>query len=442
MSRALPGTDSTGGRLRWATAVFILSLGAWWALAVSRGRYALPTSDLTVYRMAGLSLWHHPGALYHALFGFPAALPFTYTPFAALLFAVPAGLPLTVWQVVLTAAGIVSLPLALYFAAGMAGIRERAACALACAAVALWFEPVFMNFYFGQINLILLLAVVADLSAGTERRWRGALVGIAAAIKLTPLIFVVYLLATRQFRAAATALGVFAATIVVGLVLLPGPSMTYWSGGFLGNTAVKIGALGRERVQNQSLNAIMVRATHDGPHALAFWLAASLLIVVIGITTAVFAARRGQPLLGLLLTAATGLLISPVSWTHHWVFAVLGLPLAVAALRNGGLWARVAVLAAALLITVFTIWPTDLRAPQKLSGLLRLAPHAGGLEYRWSGLTLVLGNLYAVAALAFIAIAAAAVLPSRKNDQHPTRSPDLHETDSPAPAVRASRPGE
>src|SRR5439155_13505639 len=119
------------------------------------------------------------------------------------------------------------------------------------AAVAMWLEPVDMTLHFGQINLLLLALVLADLAL--PRRWQGIGVGLAAAIKLTPLIFIGYLLLTRRLRAALVATGTFAATVALGFALLPGGSVAFWGGRF-----AQPGD-GPERLVNQSLNGLILR---------------------------------------------------------------------------------------------------------------------------------------------------------------------------------------
>jgi uncharacterized membrane protein len=120
-------------------------------------------------------------------------------------FAAASGLSFANWQVALTVATIGLLPVVAYLALGLAGQPpglSRLAGALAIAAVGLWVEPLVGTLLFGQINVLLLALVVGDLALPDRFRGKGIGIGLAAAIKLTPLIFIPYLLLTRRVRAA------------------------------------------------------------------------------------------------------------------------------------------------------------------------------------------------------------------------------------------------
>src|ERR1019366_9568298 len=142
-------------------------------------------------------------------------------------------------------------------------------------------------------------------------------IGIAAGIKLTPLIFIPYLLLIRKFRQAATATTVFAATVGLGYALLPRDSGDYWAGRLFlnANRIVFLGTRG-----NQSLAGIVTSGT-------ARWIAAAALVGIAGLVTAAVLYRAGQPVPAMLACALTGLLVSPLSWDHHWVWVALGIAL-------------------------------------------------------------------------------------------------------------------
>ncbi len=122
--------------------------------------------------------------------------------------------------------------------------------------VATGLDPVRTTLYLGQINLVLLALVVGDLLGRPESRWRGVGVGLAAAVKLTPLLFVVYLLVTGRRRAAATAVGVFAAAGVLGFLLAPADSVDYWLHGTFA-AADRISDVAG--LSNHSLNGLLAR---------------------------------------------------------------------------------------------------------------------------------------------------------------------------------------
>jgi alpha-1,2-mannosyltransferase len=398
--------------------VLFLAAVAGYAWLISAFPHGSLQTDATVYRAAGLAVFGHPSELYSLRLGV-AAQPFTYPPFAALVFAAASGLSFFTWQVALTVATIVLLPVVAYQALGIAGRPDglpRLAGALAIAAVGLWLEPVMSTLAFGQINVLLLALVVGDLALPDRFRAKGIGIGLAAAMKLTPLIFVAYLLFTRRVRAAVVSALTFGASIGLGFVLLPGASAAFW------RSQLSTGGNGQFHLLNQSINGAVLRLTRDGPHAHAYWLAAEIVVGIVGLGAAAVASRRGHELLGLVTCAATGLLLSPVSWSHHYVFVVPALVLAAYGPRRRGY--RIASVAA--VIALFGDWPMpiggdggfDRSAGWLPHGLLRLAPHYGPIgsarhELSWRGAELIAGNYYVVAALAFIAAVACALLLDR-----------------------------
>jgi len=304
------------------------------------------------------------------------------------------------------------LPVVAYLSLGLAGRPAgpaRAAAAFAIAAVGLWLEPVAMTLFFGQINLVLLALVVGDLALPDRITGKGIGIGLAAGIKLTPLIFIPYLLFTRRAKAAAVSALTFAVTVGLGSALLPHASAVYWGG--------KITRLGSNHfhLDNQSLNGVILRLTHAGPDAHAYWLAAAVVVGIAGLTTSIRASRHGHELLGLVACASTGLLVSPVSWSHHYVYVVPALVLAAYGPRHLGY----RILGTALVIGLFGWWPApignqggyDPKAQLLPRGLLLLAPNRGNrgaVEFTWHGLELVVGNYYVLALLVLIAAAACA----------------------------------
>jgi hypothetical protein len=202
---------------------------------------------------------------------FAFGLRFTYPPCAALLFAPLGWLPVTAGRVLVTAATVIALPVTCYLAlrlppgpAGRWCILRRdpaAQLALAFSAAAIWLEPERTNLKYGQVNVFLTVLVLADLAwieRGRDRRLGGALIGIAAGIKLTPALFAVYLLATRRYRAAATAGAAFAGTVAVAFALVPGDAVQYWDLSFL--DPAHVGRI--QNVANQSLLGALARVLH------------------------------------------------------------------------------------------------------------------------------------------------------------------------------------
>jgi alpha-1,2-mannosyltransferase len=141
-----------------------------------------------------------------------------------------------------------------------------------------------------------------------------------AGIKLTPLFFVLYLLATKRFRAAIMATGAFLATVAVGFALLPADSTRFWiAGTFLDASRVYADVAAP---QNQSLYGLILRL--DGSATLWLLLAASVVACTIAVAT--WASRRGEELIALTLCGLCAATVSPWTWGHHWVWL---LPLAV-----------------------------------------------------------------------------------------------------------------
>ncbi|GAB1512638.1 glycosyltransferase 87 family protein [Actinophytocola sp. KF-1] len=341
----------------------------WWAAGVAAVTLTVllidatvPGSliDLDVYR-AGGAAWLHGVPLYTD--AFPSWLPFTYPPVAAVLFSVPAMLPLPVAAAVLTVAGLAALTVTVLLAAPLRIRGPLAAMAVVGVCV---FEPVRTTLLFGQVNLVLMGLVAVDCLMPRTRHPRGLLVGVAAAVKLTPAIFVLFFLARRQYAAAVTTVVTFAAVTGAGMLLAPADSVTYW------HTTIfdpdRIG--GAMFVTNQSLRGALSRL--GLPDGLWFALVAAVL------AAAWRGARRAtEPVVALLLVAAAGLLASPVSWSHHWVWVVPALAV---------LAGRAAVPTAA----VFTVGH-------------RFLPHARGREAEWTWWQHVVGNTYLLAAVAFLA---------------------------------------
>jgi alpha-1,2-mannosyltransferase len=355
--------------------------------------------DLQVYRWGGEMARHHRNVYDLKFEGF---LSFTYTPLAVLAFELMSHLSLGVLRFVLTGASIGALLGALWVAFGMAGVAGagqrgiRAGLTFATAGVVLGLEPVTQTLGFGQINLLLMVLVLADLAQPDGRRWKGAGVGLAAAVKLTPAIFIGYLVLTRRFRAAAVACMTFGAAVALGFLALPAPSRRFWFGGLFLNSE-RVGGVGY--AGNQSVNGALVRLFAGVNQARPAWLLAAAVIGGAGLLLAAWASRRGEELLGIATCALTALLVSPISWSHHWVWVVLLVPCGVRLLRGSrsalgwiGGW-----LGLAGLVALFLAGPVR---------LIWRPPHTGNLEYAWHGAQLIAGNLYILLGLLLLGMTA------------------------------------
>jgi alpha-1,2-mannosyltransferase len=417
----------TGTRVLVAGCVLLaLSAGALTAvdLTITPGMWSM--LDLRIYDWGGL-VARHSGNLYGPAYpGQPTG--FTYPPAAALVFSVLTYLPLTVLKAAAHAATVADLTMVIWLTWGALGYprsRARLGGTMVIAAAAIWSEPVQQTLAYGQINVVLMLLIVADLSLAGQVRCKGVGVGLAAGIKLTALIFIPYLLLTRRFRAAGTALATFTATIALAWVWLPAQSATYWAGrlfldsGRLGNGAY---------VGNQSLRGMVLRLAGSGRPAAGIWAVAVVIVAACGLLLAAAAARRGREVAGLLICALTGLMISPVSWSHHWVWVAPALVLAADTVvrardegwsqrRRRAAWGGVLGLLAVFWTRLIWAVPMPARQGQRLTGGWQLA-----------------ANLYVLAGLAILGLTAALMaFPRQRGPLRPAPRPE--------PGELAARPG-
>ncbi len=367
---------------RWGRLALVLWLLAMVATAVAvllSGLHAL--IDLQVYRTGGQA-WLSDVRLYAE--GFPAplsgpALPFTYPPIAAVLFSLFALLPWPAAIVVFTLLGLAGLSLTALAVARRTHRRRELAVlvGLAVAVAALAVEPVRQTLSFGQINLILMGLVAADCLVSRTRWPRGLLIGFAAAIKLTPVIFVLFFLARRQWRPMAVALAAFAAFGLLGWVLAPEDTAQYWFGALL--DPGRVGGLAY--ATNQSLRGVLHRfGLAEGAETITWMLLSLCLLMCIR-----------DEVTALLAVAVAGLLVSPVSWSHHWVWIVPALVPLTLVLWRGRWLARGA---GALVVLVFVVGPHW------------LLPRENDRELGWAWWQHLIGDSYVLVGLALLVLAA------------------------------------
>ena len=311
-----------------------------------------PLWDVRVYWWGGQQAAAGGGGLYAP----GAPFSFTYPPFAALLFALGAGAPVAATKIALTVGSLVALPVLCGQALAACGVRRRPETIFAVSALALLTWPVTYTLHLGEVNLILAALVGADLLRRRDGAWwQGIGTGLAAGVKLTPLIFVAYLLLTGRVRAAVTAGTAFAVTVAAGFAWLPARSRAFWLGGMFYNQS-RIG--NPANPTDQSLSGAVARLAGTGDPPRLWWLAAALAAGLAGLAVAVWAHRRGYRMAGFLCCAVTGLLVSPVSWTHHWVWAVpLLIWLTVAAWRRRSAACALAAVTAVVVFSGFTPLP-------------------------------------------------------------------------------------
>ena len=225
-----------------------------------------PLWDVRVYWWGG-----QQAARGGTLYAPGARYSFTYPPFAAVIFSVAARAPEGALAAVITAGSVGALAGFCALALGAAGVQRRPGTVFAASALALLTWPVAYTLHLGEINLIVAAMAGTDLLRRRDGGWwQGIATGLAAGIKLTPLIFVVFLLITGRVRAAITAAGTFAATIALGAIVLPTQSRTYWFDGVfwrqdrIGNPA---------NPSDQSLAGAVARLASTAHPAQTCWLA-------------------------------------------------------------------------------------------------------------------------------------------------------------------------
>jgi alpha-1,2-mannosyltransferase len=333
-------------------------------------------TDLFVYEHAGRAV----------LDGLPTIPPrdpvtglaFTYPPFAALVMVPLALVPGRLGAALWTGLSVGAL-------AAVALLVRRTldrpspgwlVAVLTVGALAL--EPVWQNLAFGQVNVLLMLVVLVDLLA-PQRRWSGVLLGVAAGVKLTPLVFVVLLLFVGRRAMAGRALATFAATVALGFAVRPRWSQAYWVENLFDAGRVGPPAL----AHNQSLYGTLTRLLDARP-PVALWLAVAVPICLGVLLVGAAWWRRGDRVLGVCLGAIAMLLASPIAWSHHWVWCV---PVALVLWEHSRVWAGVW---AAVFVSRPILWP----------------PWGQGHEYGWGPVEHVVGNAYVLAALALAGWAA------------------------------------
>ena len=341
--------------------------------------------DLEVYRL-GVQAWLEGGDMYGSL---PPtisglALPFIYPVFAAMVLTPLALLPWSAAWILLFGLSLASLAITLYVVAVRAWPAGGRGGALSVASVALplmlVIEPVLETFEFGQVNLILMALVAVDCLAPRARWPRGVLVGVAAAIKLTPAAFVLYFLLRRDFRSAVAAAVTGVVATGLGFLVDASASARYWFGG------PASGVSGSVFYTNETVQAVLARLGMTGTALTAVWFVAALILLFLVVPIV----RRADPAIALSAVAAFALAVSPTSWSHHWVWvapALVAVGAHVLRDRSRG-WAVVG----GVLVVAFYVAP------------FRWLPRNNGAELSWNPLQQLAGASYVVVAVALLAV--------------------------------------
>ena len=305
----------------WAPWVLLALTGVLHVLATLAGTDAFAMVDLRVYLEGAQHLTD--GTLYDFV-SQPLDLPFTYPTFSAIIFTPMTWLPWTLLRILWQLASFGAIGLIAYATLRLLGragpnapepIANVRGIVVTITALGLWLEPVRTTFNYGQINLFLCALLLAGAVASKE--WlAGASVGLAAGIKLTPAITGVYYLLQRRWSAVIWSVVFFAVTVLVGLAIVPSETVRFFTA--LMFDPARTGPVWS--AINQSLRGAIARlAGQDLP---SVWLVAAAVAAVLGVWAAWACLRAGDRTAGFLAVQITGLLISPISWSHHWVWVL------------------------------------------------------------------------------------------------------------------------
>ncbi|MGP8301816.1 glycosyltransferase 87 family protein [Streptomyces inhibens] len=379
--------------------------------------------DLMVYRAEGFTVRN--GESLYDMVATSARLPNTYPPFAALLFTPLTLLGVPAMRTLATAGNLLLLVAVVHLSLRLVGrpLRlPRPAATLALSALLVWCEPVWTTLRYGQINLLVAVLVLWDLTRKDTNRLAGIGIGIAAGLKLTPALFAVFLALAGAVRAArlirsgagaraawnpwlrqaAVATATFLATALLSALALPRDSYRFWTE--IVFAADRVGEV--EITANQSLRGVLARLLHSHDPGTA-WVVVAGLTAVLGLALAAGTLLRGvgEPSAesrgrawAAVACAVTALLVSPISWSHHWVWAVpVLILLGSEALHHSGRAARrwwVTTATLGLLFCSFALW---------------WVPHRWHHheELHQNGAQMLLSGVYPIAGLAVLALTGA-----------------------------------
>ncbi|KZS63475.1 MAG: glycosyltransferase 87 family protein [Mycobacterium pseudokansasii] len=327
-----PGVGSRLGRaslwcLLWLVAAGALGYVAW--RLFGRIPYRI---DIDIYQM-GAQAWLDGRPLYtgdvkfHTPIGLD--LPFTYPPLAAVVFSPFAWLKMPAASVAITLVTLVVLVVSTVVVLtglnvwptsrllpGPAWVRRLWLAVIIVAPASIWLEPLSSNFAFGQINAVLMTLVILDCFPRRTPWPRGLLLGLGIALKLTPAVFLLYFLLRRDGRAALTALASFAAATLAGFALAWGDSREYWT-----HTLHHTDRIGSASLNtDQNIAGALARLPIGEYESFLLWVVLSLVVLVGTVWAMRRVLRTDEPALAVICVALFGLVVSPVSWSHHWVW--------------------------------------------------------------------------------------------------------------------------
>lgn len=327
--------------------------------------------DMVIYR-EGVKAFMEGGEVYSVpMMAGDIALPFIYPPFGALVMVPLAG----DWfshamagdiMIVLSNLLIGLVVLLLAFALNRQRSNPFVSSDVIAAASLIWgivliFEPVRLNNGFAQINIIIMVLVALDLIPRKRLKWlpQGWLIGVAAAIKITPLAMLLYFLVRKEIKPIITAaISAIIATLIAAAVRWD----VAWE--YFSVKLLSMGTGGDFGVQtayqsNSSIKGAIERlyTSQEGMEAAStitniIWLCFAIITVVLGGWLMVALMKRGLNIEAWMINAFIMLLISPVSWSHHWVWVAIAIPVL---LYRAITWRHLN-WAAGILISILSLW--------------------------------------------------------------------------------------
>ncbi|MFF2552940.1 glycosyltransferase 87 family protein [Nocardia sp. NPDC058058] len=349
--------------------------------------------DLQVYRN-GARAWLDDKDLYGPMppvYGL--GLPFTYPPLAALFFAPLALMPLLLSEWAVLIVSILSLGITLWVVLdrlrpNLAWVT-RLTIVIGAVSILQLSEPIRQTYGFGQINLVLMAAITLDCLARKPFWPRGMLIGIAVSVKLTPGGYLLYFLLRKDWKGAATLVLSTIGAVAVGFALFPSDSVEYWF-----HTLADTGRIGPPwYAGNQSLKGFAYRLGVSSSAATLIWIVLSVLAIALAAIWMKRLISVGANAAALMVNAGAVLLVSPVSWSHHWVWIAPVLLVVADAIANGqrNKWFLGATGFAVILFAIGPQW---------------LLPHDHDRELTWAWWQQIIGSSYVLFTLGLFIVAA------------------------------------
>ncbi|MFJ4981288.1 phosphatase PAP2 family protein [Streptomyces coeruleorubidus] len=274
-------------------------------------------------RLTDLETWVGPNGVLHVTGSLYDSTRFTGTPFGGLVLK-----PLTRAAEQALGWGWTFGTLLLVVALGLIAARalpqpigRRTALLAAPVAIGLLMLslPVRNTLWLGQTSIIPVLLVLLGCFAAHGQRTSGLLIGVAAALQPTLLLFTPLLWFTGRRRAARSTGVTFAACTVLAWATMPRDSHTYWvhhmAGVGLGGRADDLG--------NQSLHGALLRLGLNGPLEVALFLTLGAAVAVLALRRAVRYVDDGQLLLAVAITGCAAIVVSPTAWQHQLLWVLL-----------------------------------------------------------------------------------------------------------------------